>query len=201
MSAEPASVSLLLHQLRNGNDTATSEIWNRYINSLLPLARRKLDGLRSTEIDEEDILLSVFDRFFRAAKEQRFARLETREDLWQILLMLTERRVADQYRKSHAMKRGGGLVIPIGDVNPTADARDALRELADRAATPDFAASFADQLQTALNRLQEDSTKEVAVLRMEGFGTKEIAENLGISLSSVERKLRMIRQVWADLSG
>jgi DNA-directed RNA polymerase specialized sigma24 family protein len=39
----------------------------------------------------------------------------------------------------------------------------------------------------------------LAVLRLEGFATKEIAVQLGISLSSVERKLRLVRSVWSDL--
>lgn len=200
MSTEPASVSLLLQQLRKGDDAATSDLWKRYVGKLLPLARRRLIGLRGADVDEDDVLVSVFDRFFRAAKEDRFAKLENRDDLWQILLMLTERRVADQYRRSHAEKRGGGDVMALEDIHRGASTADAVRELADRAVNPDLAAEFADQLRAALERLQEESTREVAILRMEGHSVSEIAEQLGISLSSAERKLRLIRQVWTELN-
>jgi hypothetical protein len=83
-------------------------------------------------VDEEDVMVSVFDRFFRAANEERFARLEDRDDLWQILLVLTDRKVADQYRQSLAQKRGGGGVVNEADVPELNLAQ--IRELADTAA-------------------------------------------------------------------
>lgn len=200
MGNDAESVSILLQQLKHGDEDASGEIWKRYINRLVPLARHKLAGLRSAVVDEEDILVSVFDRFFKAAEGEQFARLNDRHDLWQVLLLLTERRVADQYRKSHAQKRGGGNVAGLADVNPNDSmAADNLMELADKGPTPEFAASFADQLEVAMERIQESTTREVAIFRMEGYGTKEIAEKLQISLSSVERKLRMIRSIWEEL--
>jgi DNA-directed RNA polymerase specialized sigma24 family protein len=200
MSGEEKSVSLLLRQLKRGDEHASSEIWRRYVGRLMPLARSKLQGLQTAAVDEEDILLSVFNRFFSAAREERFAQLENREDLWQILLVLTERRVADQFRKSHAQKRGGGRVLAI-EQGESPDGTDSgyRRELIDQSPTPEFAASFADQLEVALARIGEDSSREVALLRMEGYGTREISEQMGISLSSVERKLRMIRKLWNDI--
>jgi len=200
MSGEEQSVSLLLRQLKRGDERASSEIWRRYIERLMPLARSKLQGLRTAAVDEEDILLSVFNRFFSAAREERFVQLENREDLWQILLVLTERRVADQYRRSHAQKRGGGKVLAIEQPGSQDGNDSGYRiELIDQSPTPEFAASFADQMEVALSRIGEDSSREVALLRMEGHGTKEIATKMGISLSSVERKLRMIRNLWKDI--
>ncbi|TWT91996.1 ECF-type sigma factor [Stieleria varia] len=202
MTLQPASVSLLLQQLKTGDEFASTEIWKRYIEQLLPLAREKLKGLRSSCADEDDILLSVFDRFFRAVKEERFAHLQNREDLWQVLLVLTDRRIADQFRKSHAQKRGGGKIVSLDDVILSESTHsDNLMELADRGPTPEFATAFANQLEVALERLDEGSSREVAVLRMEGYSTKEIGEQLGISLSAVERKLRMIRDVWSEILG
>jgi DNA-directed RNA polymerase specialized sigma24 family protein len=193
ISKSSHSVTRLIEGLRGQDPHAAEQIWRRYFERLLPLARAKIGGLPHRAMDEEDVLVSVFDRFFRAAKEHRFARLNDRDDLWQILLMLTERKVADQYRAAGAEKRGGEAVrqeLPR-------DA-DSLGELAAREPGPEFVASFNENLARALHRLGEQTTREVALLRMEGFENREIAARLAISLSSVERKLRVIREVWRE---
>src|SRR5262245_8935196 len=83
------SVTKLIAGLRAQDSAAAGEIWQRYFQQLLPLARQKLKGLSYRATDEEDLLLSVFQRFFHAASTDRFARLQDRDDLWQILLLLT----------------------------------------------------------------------------------------------------------------
>jgi DNA-directed RNA polymerase specialized sigma24 family protein len=52
-----------------------------------------------------------------------------------------------------------------------------------------------------LARLAEEKTREVALLKLEGYENREIAQRLDISLSSVERKLRVIREAWQDEFG
>jgi DNA-directed RNA polymerase specialized sigma24 family protein len=146
--------------------------------------------------DEEDILVSVFDRFFRAANENRFARLEDRDDLWQILLMLTERKIVDVHRWSAAQKRQGKWTQP-DYVAATSERFD----IADPSPSPEFIAEFNDNLARALERLDEGATREVALLRMEGYEDREIANRLSVSLSTVERKLRVIRKVWQEAIG
>ena len=193
------SITRFIGQLKAQDPQAAGEIWQRYFQRLLPLARARLRALTDRSVDEEDILQSVFDRFFRAAQEDRFARLHDRDDLWQILLMLTERKVAEQFRRSQAQKRGAGRVVTAADAGELGDG-DA-RQLADREPGPEFVAAFNDQLSQALGRLDAEKTREVALLRLEGFENREIADRLGISLSSVERKLRLIRELWHDEFG
>ena len=50
--------------------------------------------------------------------------------------------------------------------------------------------------QELLKRLRDDTLRQVAQLRMEGFANEEIAGRLTMSLRSVERKLRLIREEW-----
>jgi DNA-directed RNA polymerase specialized sigma24 family protein len=200
-SSESAShsVTLLIQQLKDEDADAAGEIWRRYFQRLLPLARSRLKRLPVSAGDAEDVLVSVFDRFFRAAQEDRFARLDDRDDLWQLLLMLTERKVTDEFRKWTAQKRGGGNVVHETDV-PRLEL-DRIRELADHGPPPEVVAAFNENLARALDRLAEGTTREVALLRMEGYANKEIAEKLGIALSSIERKLRVVREVWAEEFG
>jgi DNA-directed RNA polymerase specialized sigma24 family protein len=48
-----------------------------------------------------------------------------------------------------------------------------------------------------LASLRDETLRQVAVHRMEGYSNQEIAEALNISLRSVERKLRLIRNEWS----
>lgn len=194
MSADSHSITLLLEQLRQEDPHAAGQIWQRFFSKLIPLARAKLRALPHRAVDEEDILVSVFDRFFQAAQQDRFVRLQDRDDLWQILFLLTERKVADEYRAAATQKRGGANTFH-NRADPQASD---LQDLADREPGPEFVAALNDQLARALARLGEPTTREVAILRMEGYQNHEIADRLQISLSSVERKLRVIREVWQE---
>ncbi|MGD9856280.1 MAG: ECF-type sigma factor [Planctomycetaceae bacterium] len=181
------SVTRMIERLKADDSGAAREIWERFFERLLPLARARLRSLPDRVVDEEDILVSVFDLFFRAARDGRFARLNDRDDLWQILLMLTDRKVADVYRRNRTLKRGGTL---IG--REEAD----LHELADPALSPEFLTAFNDHLLRALQRLDDEVIRAVALLKLQCYSNQEIAEQLKMGLSSVERKLRVIRLKW-----
>ena len=189
------SVTHFIQRLKDEDPEAARQIWLRYFERLLPLARARLRTISDRALDEEDVLVSVFDRFFLATKEQRFARLQDRDDLWQILLMLTERKVSDQYRRAGAQKRSHDRT---GAESP--GFAESLQNAADPEPGPAFVAAFNDSIARAMGRLSEPVTREVAVLKMEGWQNREIAERLSISLTSVERKLRLIREVWQHLA-
>ncbi len=193
---ESHSITRLISQLKKDDLEAAEGIWQRYFQRLLPLARAKLRSMPSRVVDEEDILISVFDRFFNAVREGRFAKLHDRDDLLQILVVLTERKVVDQYRRANAEKRGGQRELADADL-PQMDVGQ-IREIADKEPGPEFVAAFNENLAWALNRLSDDSTCEVALLRLEGYSNKEISKRLDISLRTVERKLRVIRDVWGE---
>ena len=192
------SVTHLIDQLKSKDADAAEELWNRYFKRLLPLARSKLRGSAGQYVDEEDILVSVFDRLFTAAGNNKFAQLSDRNDLWQILLMLTERKIIDQQRRMTADKRGSGAVVRESEL-PNDISQ--LRELVDQSPDPHWIASFNENLRSAILRLNDEKTREVALNKLEGRTNQEISEALYISISSVERKLRVIREVWQEEFG
>lgn len=190
------SITQMIQQLKADDLQAAQAIWQRFFTRLLPLARSRLRALSDRAVDEEDVLVSVFDRFFRTAGENRFAQLNDRDDLWQILLMLTDRKVCEHYRRSNALKRGGGQVAALEDLADGHESR--MQELADHEPSPEFVAAFNDNLSRALLKLGDKKTREVAMLKLEGYENQEIATKLDMGLSSVERKLRVIREAWGE---
>jgi DNA-directed RNA polymerase specialized sigma24 family protein len=74
-----------------------------------------------------------------------------------------------------------------------------LAQVVGEAPTPDFAAMVAEQCRNLLAPL-DDELRDVALAKMQGYTSEEIAERLGCSLSTVERGLRLIRKIWQTQS-
>ncbi len=183
------SITLLIQQLKKQDPDAAAQIWARFSQRLLPVARARLNRIRDCSVDDEDVLVSVFDLFFRAAREGRFARLNDRSDLWQILLLLTDHKVTQQFRRATALKRGKP---------ENASSEAILEHVSDRTPSAEFFVAFNDELNAALQKLDNQLLRDVALLRLDGYENREIAKRLQISLSSVERKLRLIRERWEN---
>jgi RNA polymerase sigma factor (sigma-70 family) len=183
---DSASVTLWIEKLKAGEPDAAQRIWERYYSQLLTLARRRLEGLSKRVSDEEDVALSAFQSFWQAAVAGRFPRLENRDDLWQLLVMHTARKAIAQRRYAQRQKRHGTV----------SDAM--LHEVVGNEPAPDFAAAVVDEFQQLMNRLGDETLCAIALKKLEGWTNREIAEQVGCSLRSVERKLAVIRGFWSE---
>src|SRR6516225_1437874 len=89
------SVTLWIAQLKAGAGGAAQRLWDKYLGPLAGRARRRLAGVPRRAADEQDVALSAFDSFCRAAQQGRFARLNDRDDLWQLLAVIADRKAWD----------------------------------------------------------------------------------------------------------
>jgi DNA-directed RNA polymerase specialized sigma24 family protein len=192
------SVTHWLNQLRAGDQAAARPLWERYFASLVSLARQRLSSARRAAADEEDVALSAFHSFCRAAEENRFPGLTDRDDLWRLLVTLTERKAIDLMRREGRARRGGGRVLGESALPAAADgdSGDALAQVAGREPTPEFAALVAEQCERLLGRLGNGQLRELALLKLEGYTNEDIARRLDCALRTVERKLALIRNLW-----
>jgi DNA-directed RNA polymerase specialized sigma24 family protein len=198
MSAEESVTTWLAH-LKAGRSDAAHEIWHRYVEQLVRLARRKLGRTPRRAADEEDVVLSAFEGFLAGVDDGRFLRLEDRDDLWQVLVMLTERRAIALRRRERALKRGAGDVrgeSVFAHHEGNGSLRRGLDQTSGREASPDFAAGMTEQLRFLLEQLRDEVQRQIALGKLEGKTNKELSTNLGISLRTVERKLAIIRHKW-----
>ena len=140
--------------------------------------------------------LSAFDSFYRRAESGQFARLSDRDDLWQVLVVITERKAIDLMRREGRKSRGEGRVIPFSEAEG-----HGLAEAADPGPTPEFAAQVADEFRDLLQRLGDDSLRNVALMKLEGYTNRQIGDRLGCIEQTVERKLRSIRRIWSTEVG
>src|SRR5262249_5642371 len=101
------SVSQWLDRLRDGVPAAAQNLWERYFQRLVGLARKKLQGLARRSADEEDVALSAFDSFCRGAGDGRFPQLLDRDNLWRLLVTITARNACPRVLPEGSDKTGG----------------------------------------------------------------------------------------------
>jgi RNA polymerase sigma factor (sigma-70 family) len=198
MSPE-ASVTQWIDALKAGDPSAAQKLWERYFRRLVGLARHKLRAVPRRAADEEDVALSAFASFCRRAEQGCFPQLNDRLDLWQLLVLLTARKAADLAQHERRQKRGGGAVLDEAALPGTADSSTpeaALEQIESREPTPAFAAQVAEECRRLLECLDSPELRCIALRKMEGYSSQEIAAQLGCSLRTVERRLRLIRSIW-----
>jgi RNA polymerase sigma factor (sigma-70 family) len=198
MSSE-GSVTRWLTSLKGGDTAAAQPLWERYHRQLVALARQKLQAARRREADEEDVVQSAFHSFFRGAARGRFPRLNDRDDLWRLLVVITARKALDQLAHQHSKRQGGGTVQGESRIFPGKPGCDeaAIEQVVGAEPTPEFAAQVAEQYQRLLDLLGDDTLRQVAVWKMEGLTNDEVAERLDCSRRTVARKLETIRIIWS----
>ena len=198
-------VTQWISKLSDGDECAAAVIWEQYFAKLVRFARRKLEGMPRRAVDEEDVALSAMHSFCRGMKGGRFEKIDDREDLWKLLVTITARKATAQRRRHHAIKRGGdpgGGHRVRGEsvflrVNNGEHRGPGIGEVLGNEPTPEFANMVAEECRQMLDCLGDEKTREVALHKLAGYSTKEIAEEMGCVSRTVERKLERIREKWS----
>jgi RNA polymerase sigma factor (sigma-70 family) len=193
------SVSDLLKQLEDNQSLAAHQLWELFIERLIVAARRHLGNLPRRAVDEEDVAIAAFEAFLRGAKEGRFKKLDNRNDLWQVLAMLTERKAIGLMRQELADKRGGGTgrgESVFEKMIQESSAGVGIDQVSDP--NQETLEVFTLEVRELLDGLGDKLLKQIAMLKLEGYTSVEIAQQLNIALRSVERKLQLIRGKWGE---
>jgi RNA polymerase sigma factor (sigma-70 family) len=191
--ANSGSVSQWIKRLKRGESVAATHVWDRYHDNLLRLARRRLNGATRRVADEEDVVCTAFQSFFRRARDGQFPELAGRDELWALLSTITHRKAVNVLRVEQSKKRGGGKVwsewhslVESGDDSHGLAATIVAEELA-----PERAAAIAE----LLGQLDPD-LRQIVMLRLEGKTHEEISRRVNRSLATVERRLSLLRDKW-----
>jgi DNA-directed RNA polymerase specialized sigma24 family protein len=195
MSSEEmtGSITACLAMLKKGDKRAAQRLWEAYFHRLVSLARARLQATPRRAADEEDVALSAFNSLLVRAERGQFPKLEDRDDLWQLLYIITVRKALDLVKREKAKSRGGGKVACLTDLSP-----DELDAVGDPEPTPRFAAEVAEQCRVLIDSLGDETLRRVALMKMEGYTNKEVAARIGVIEQTVERKLRRIRDLWME---
>jgi DNA-directed RNA polymerase specialized sigma24 family protein len=195
------SITQWIGDLKAGDDEAAQRIWERYFDRLVLLARDRLRAVRrhGADQDEEDVALSALNSLCLGAAAGRFPRLNDREGLWGLLVVIAARKALNSARDQRRLKRGGGQVRTEAElVSEGGDEEALLAQVVGREPTPEFAAVVAESLRQRLDALPGDALRKIALLRLEGHSNDEIAQALGCTSRTVMRKIEVIRLLWSD---
>ena len=198
-SVHEDSVTEWLRALADGDEQAVRRIWERYFQRLVALARRHLSQKKWRAVDEEDVALSAFASFCKRAGAGEFPKLENRDDLWKLLVTITCRKAIVIMRRESRQKRGGGTVrgeSAFRSRNEDSGASDGIGQVLGKEPSPDFAAQVAEELKRLLDRVGDESLREIALYKLQGYTNEEIASRVGVSLRTVKRRLKLIRHKW-----
>jgi DNA-directed RNA polymerase specialized sigma24 family protein len=125
--------------------------------------------------------------------------LKDRDDLWRLLTVMTKRKAINQFKRERTAKQGGGKVKgeSVFDRSGGAASKPGIQGVAAKAPCPATLAELKEGFQNMLDALEDETLQKIAIWSMEGYTNQEIATQIGRSLSSVDRKLRLIRDKWA----
>ena len=190
---ESLSITEWLDQARVGDSTGYQQLWLRYYERLVRLARARLSARDRRVSDEEDLATMALAALFRALETGKLPEIQDRESLWRVLVTITDNKILDHVKYQKRQRRGDGKVRGH---SAFLDAQgEGYGDPPDP--TPQFAHEFGVVCEDLLDSLRED-LQRIAIWKMEGHTNREIAEKLGCVEESVRRKILLIRSQWSS---
>jgi RNA polymerase sigma factor (sigma-70 family) len=193
MQPNASFISQWLSSLDEQDSDNEQARWTEYLASLIARAERLTRDCPPGTIEAESVASSVFASLLRGVREGRLKTVHDHDTLWWLLLAMTRRKVADRIRRQTAQKRGGGTIPASLDL---AKAPETFRELIAADSTPEYAVAMQDEYEFLLSRLRDARLRQIAVCKIEGYTSKEIADEIGVSKVTIDRKLKLIRETW-----
>lgn len=190
-----STVAVLLARLQSGDQDVVPELWERYFHRLQGLARKQLLHAYTGEADGEDIALSAIRTFCRRIEQGEYAELSGEGELWDLLATITRNKASKLRRRHSQAKRDWKKTIH--DHGSEVDTESPLLAgLVSKELDPQERAEATDGFLHLLEVLQSDDLREVALLKLEGLKNSEIMDLQAVALSTVERRLALIRGIW-----
>ena len=183
-------ITVWINGLRRGEAGATEGLWEAYFRRMRGLAQRMLRGRVKRTCDGYYVASRAFRSFYQGARAGGFPRLRGRNDLWPLLAALTSNKCVDRMRREGRAKRGGGAAA-VGSSGVTF--------VGDSAGGPEQKAELDDlrhRFFAVLDHVGDPTLRRIVEWKLAGESVGAIACRLGCVRRTVERKLRLLQQIW-----
>lgn len=192
-------VSQWIEQLATSDQDAANRLWQHFCRRLMSYARGRLTSTARRVYDEEDAALSAFRSLCRGIESNRYPEINSRDNLWALLVVIAGRKIANRRRFDNQKKRDIRSTCTEDFFQKSDDAEFGLMQtLASRDPTPAFAAEVADTSEHLLSILPEPDLRQIVMLKLEGFTNEEAASKLNVTRRTIQRKLERIRRCWTE---
>jgi RNA polymerase sigma-70 factor (ECF subfamily) len=186
--ADSSSITALVTRLRSGDSDAARELFTYYADRLSGLAEQHLSRKLAGRVEPEDVVESALRTFFLRSARGEF-QIDSRAELWQLLVRITVVKAREQARFHRAARRDVGAEQGQGD-------EDWLGA-AGREPGPADAAILLDEIAAVLRGLP-DLHCQVLQQRLQGYSVAEIAAQLGVARQTVYRALQVLQRRFAE---
>jgi RNA polymerase sigma factor (sigma-70 family) len=184
--SSPSDFDQLMYRLRRGEEDAASEVFHRFAQRLVALARSQLDSWIRTRVEPEDVIQSVFRSFFTRFEAKQFQFADW-DNLWTVLALITVRKCANRSEFWQAAKRDLQREASVPKV------RDPLEEAMARDPTPSEAAILSETVEQLMKSVPEQD-RSVLTLHLQGCDIPAISSQIRRTERTVRRTLERIRR-------
>jgi RNA polymerase sigma-70 factor (ECF subfamily) len=188
MTSPSDSFRTFLAQLQARDSAADRMIFERFAGQLVALARRRIDEVLRHKVDPEDVVQSTYKSFFHRYGDGELAVVNW-NSLWGLLTRITLRKCAERAAYHRAECRDAAREA---HARPGAEDSAPWPEALARDPTPLEAAELSETVDRLLGGLDEDE-RPIVELSLQGYGTREISEQLDRPERSVRRLRERVR--------
>ncbi len=183
-SLSDASDQTLVRAVRNGDQRAATELYDRYARRAFGLVYTQMSNWLATVTEPDDIVQSVFKSVFRGVTSGRYEAPEG-NTLWSLIAVIAVRKTTGRARHHSATIRDSNRNVPLESLGDS--------ELAQTYDCQGLALDFKETLESL-----RESDQRVLLARIQGHSVEEIADRIGRTTRTVERSLQRIREKLAD---
>ena len=172
--SENSSFQNLMECLKASEPDAAEQVFQRYAQRLIAVARAHLDNQAHRKVDPEDVLQSVFRCFFTRQAEGEWI-LNSWDNLWSMLIVITVRKCGQWNQHFRWGRRNAALEVPAGSGGTDSGQQ---WEVAALEPTPEEAILLAETVAEIMKTLK-DRERPVLMLSLQGYSIPEISEQIG----------------------
>lgn len=176
----------LVQRLRDGQELAATELFDRYVLRLVQLVQKRISQKLASRFEADDIVQSTYRSFFLRVQDDQFV-FQRSGDLWRLLASIAIAKLRKKAAFHRAAKRDYQRELP-----------ELLPEMVqNEQPAPDHEVALLDLVQQVM---QDGSERERAILqhRLRGDSIQEIAKQQQRSERTVRRILSEIQSRLED---
>lgn len=200
-STSSTTLSDWLRGAEAGRNESMNALWQRYYPDLVRFAEQRMVsvGLPRRVADGEDVAASALGSFFRAVQHQRFHDVRDEQGLIRFLFKITVWKVIDRKRKHKAKRAGGGQEVGESALGaPDGSIVNGLEQFPIDAFDHELLVTLEEQVERRMAGLDNEQLRAMVQYRLENYDNAEIAALCHCSVATVERRFRLIRELWAE---
>jgi RNA polymerase sigma-70 factor (ECF subfamily) len=183
-----SSFALMMNRLRDGDEQAASEVFQKFLHRLIALASRQFESRLRVKADPEDVIQSVYLSFLKRIETSPYE-IADWGWVWALLVTITIRKCHDRRRFWRAARRD--YTAEVASVHDPEG--NAWWEAIERGPTPLQAMVLAETLDE-LTAGHTASQRMIAELTFQGFSGVEIAKRCECSERIVYRVVKRMRE-------